>query len=147
MFDKRIPIIFKLSGFTHNAVKITSELWWGTILSMHIRFNKLFLRFSYVCMNVHQNYLNQNNVSVESFFYCDTLTIDTVHDFLIKLGIKPRLHILKIGIFSLNHVIVRPTKIMNNLLKVWKILRHQKSTKSFWIFFSVKNIWLGDQLL
>ena len=81
-----------------------------------------------------------------------TLMLDTVQDFLIKLGIKPHLHKLKISIFSLNHVIVRPTKIMNNLLKVCKIctfkviFRYQKSTKSFWIFFSVKSIWLGDQL-
>ena len=64
-------------------------------------------------------------------------TLDTVQDFLIKLGIKPCLHILKISIFSLNHVIVRPNKIMNNLLKVCKvctfkvIFRHQKSTESF----------------
>ena len=63
--------------------------------------------------------------------------LDTVQDFLIKLGIKPHLHILKISIFSLNHVIIRPTKIMNNLLKVCKIctfkviFRHQKSTESF----------------
>ena len=34
---------------------------------------------------------------------------------------KPRMHILKISIFSLNHVIVRFTKIMNNLLKHLKI--------------------------
>ena len=39
--------------------------------------------------------------------------VDTVQDFLIKLGIKPRMHLLEIGIFSLNHVIVRATKIMN----------------------------------
>ena len=44
-------------------------------------------------------------------------TVDTVQDFLIKLGIKPRLHILKISIFSLNHVIVRPTKIIKDLCK------------------------------
>ena len=48
--------------------------------------------------------------------------LDTVQDFLIKLGIKPLLfHILKISLFSRNHVIVRPTKIMNNLLKVYNI--------------------------
>ena len=76
--------------------------------------------------------------------------LDTVQDFLIKLGIKPHLQLLKIGIFSLNHVIVRPTKIMNNLLKVCKICAfkvifwHQKPTESFWIFFSLKNIWLID---
>ena len=34
-------------------------------------------------------------------------------DFLIKLGIKPLMHLLEIGIFSEYHVIVRPTKIMN----------------------------------
>jgi hypothetical protein len=45
--------------------------------------------------------------------------VETVQDFLIKLGIKPRIsmHVLEMCIFSLNHVIVRPTKIMNNLLK------------------------------
>ena len=67
--------------------------------------------------------------------------VDTVQDLLIKLGIKPHLHILKISIFSLNHLIVRPTKVMNNLLKVCKIctskgiFRHQKSTKPFRFFF------------
>ena len=45
--------------------------------------------------------------------------LDTVQDFLIKLGIKPWLHILKISIFLLNHVIVRPTKIMNRADKNW----------------------------
>ena len=35
---------------------------------------------------------------------------DTIQDFLIKLGIKPCLHVLKISIFSLNHVIIRPIK-------------------------------------
>ena len=52
--------------------------------------------------------------------------------------------------FSLNHVIIRPTKIMNNIIKDCKILTfkvifdHQKSTESFWIFFSVENIRVGD---
>ena len=49
--------------------------------------------------------------------------ITQVQDFLIKLGIKPHLRILKISIFSLNHVIIRPTKIMKKLLKVCKINR------------------------
>ena len=39
-----------------------------------------------------------------------TAGLDTIQDFLIKFGIKPCLHILKISFFSLNHVIVRPTK-------------------------------------
>ena len=49
------------------------------------------------------------------------LVIDTFQDFLIKLGIKQHIHILKISIFSLNHIIVRPTKSMNNLLEHLKI--------------------------
>ena len=43
--------------------------------------------------------------------------IDTVQDFLIKLGIKTHMHILEISIVSLNHVIVRPTKIIKDLCK------------------------------
>ena len=45
--------------------------------------------------------------------------VDTVQDFLIKLGIKPRMHLLEIGIFSLYHAIIRPTKIMNRADKNW----------------------------
>ena len=37
-------------------------------------------------------------------------TLDTIQDFLCKLGVKPHVHLLEISIFSLNHVIVRPTK-------------------------------------
>ena len=65
------------------------------------------------------------------------LWLDTVQDFFIKLGIKPQTNILEISIFSINHVIVRPTKIMNNVLKDCKIrtfkviFQHQKSTESF----------------
>ena len=39
--------------------------------------------------------------------------LDTVQDFLIKLVIKPRMHIWEIRILSLNNVIIRPTKIIN----------------------------------
>ena len=53
---------------------------------------------------------------------------------------KPRMHILKISIFSLNHVIVRPTKIMNNLLKDCKI-RTFKVT-----FWHQKGIFLNQLL-
>ena len=44
-------------------------------------------------------------------------TIDTIQDFLCKLGMKPHMHLLEISIFSLNHVIVRPTKIIKDLCK------------------------------
>ena len=49
---------------------------------------------------------------------CDiTHALESVQDFLIKLDMKPCMHQEEISIFSLNHVILRPTKIMNNLLK------------------------------
>ena len=48
--------------------------------------------------------------------------LETVQDFLIKLDIKPLMHLLEINIFSLNNDIVRLTKIMNNLVKDLKIL-------------------------
>ena len=43
--------------------------------------------------------------------------IDTIQDFLCNLGMKPHMHLVEIGIFSLNHVIVRPTKIIKDLRK------------------------------
>ena len=79
--------------------------------------------------------------------------LETIQDFLIKLGIKPLMHLLKISIFSLNNDIVRLTKIMNKLVKDCKIRTFKvifqclKSVKSFQKKFSVKNITLGDQLL
>ena len=48
--------------------------------------------------------------------------VESVQDFLIKLDMKPCMHLVEISIFSLNHVIVRLTKIMNNLLEHLKIL-------------------------
>ena len=45
--------------------------------------------------------------------------LDTVQDFLIKLGITPGMHLVEIGILSLNNVIVRPTKIINRADKNW----------------------------
>ena len=41
-----------------------------------------------------------------------TYRIDTVKDVLCKLGMKPHMHLVKISIFSLNHVIVRHTEII-----------------------------------
>ena len=43
--------------------------------------------------------------------------IDTVTDFLIELGMKPCMHLVEISIFSLNHVIIRPTKIIKDTRK------------------------------
>ena len=45
--------------------------------------------------------------------------LESVHDFLIKLGIKPLMHLLEISIFSLNNVILRLTKIVNKDDQNW----------------------------
>ena len=50
------------------------------------------------------------------------LVINTNQDFLIKLGIKTLMHLLKKSIYSLNNDIARLTKNMNNLVKDLKIL-------------------------
>ena len=80
-------------------------------------------------------------------------TLESVQDFLIKLDMKPCVHLVEISIFSLNHVIIRLTQIMNNFLKHLKIRTFkviflcQKLVESFPKTFSMKNIWLEDQLL
>ena len=43
--------------------------------------------------------------------------LESVKDFLIKLDMKPCMHLVELSIFSLNHVIVRPTKIIKDLYK------------------------------
>ena len=43
--------------------------------------------------------------------------LDTIQDFLCKLGMKPHMHLVEISIFSLNHVITRPTKIIKDVCK------------------------------
>ena len=40
--------------------------------------------------------------------------VDTIQDFLCKFGIKPRMQLQEIVNFSLNHVIIRPTKIIKS---------------------------------
>ena len=71
---------------------------------------------------------DKNCTDVNRQHHLATYVLDTVQDFLIKLGIKPRMHLLEIGIFSLYHVIVRPTKIMNRADKNWA---HFQKTKYF----------------
>ena len=55
-------------------------------------------------------------------YCCMSFRVETVQDLLIKLDIKPLMHLLEISIFSLNNDLVRLTKIMNNLVKDLKIL-------------------------
>ena len=45
--------------------------------------------------------------------------VESVQDFLIKLDIKPLIHLLEIRTFSLNNVIVRLIKIMKRAKKNW----------------------------
>ena len=51
--------------------------------------------------------------------YIRTVRLDTVQIFLIKLGIKPPMHLLEVDIFAIYHVIVRPTKMMKKANKNW----------------------------
>ena len=60
-----------------------------------------------------------------SFSRAKSSPIETVQDFLIKLKIKPLMHLLEISIFSLNNDLVRLTKLMKNLVKDLKILSFQ----------------------
>ena len=57
----------------------------------------------------YRGYLNSLSVYVD--------TVDTIQDFLCKLGMKPHMHLVDISIFSLNHVITRPTKIIKDVCK------------------------------
>ena len=45
--------------------------------------------------------------------------LESIQDFLIKLGIKPLMNLLEISNLSLNNVIIRLTKIMNRTDKNW----------------------------
>ena len=58
--------------------------------------------------------------------------LDAIQDFLCKLGMIPQMHLVETIILSQNHIIVRPTKIIKDLLKDRKIL-------IFKVIFSVKN--------
>ena len=47
--------------------------------------------------------------------------LQSFQDFLIKFDMKPHMRVVEISILSLNHLIIRLTKIMNNLLENLKI--------------------------
>ena len=57
----------------------------------------------------YRGYLNSLSVYVD--------TVDTIQDFLCKLGMKPHMHLVEITIFSLNHVIPKPAKIIKDVCK------------------------------
>ena len=62
-----------------------------------------------------------------------TTYLESVQDFLIKLDMKPFMYLVEISICTLNHVMVRLTKIMNNLLKHLKI-------RTFKVIFLFKKL-------
>ena len=67
----------------------------------------------------------QNAIKIDQMIHQMTgnrFRLETVQDCLIKLGIKPQMHRLEKSIFSLNNDLVRLTRIMNNLVKDFKIL-------------------------
>ena len=86
--------------------KTKSSNWFCADLSIHTT-TKVLL----VCKcSVHSVY----STSARTLYI-----IESVQDFLIKLGIKPLMHLLEIKYFSLNNVMVRFTKIMNRADKNW----------------------------
>ena len=69
-------------------------------------------------MRNQSNYLT--TLSLSRFLYnLAACKLESIQDFLIKLDIKPLMHLLEISTFSLNSVIIRLTKIMNRADKNW----------------------------
>ena len=66
-----------------------------------------------------QMYCRPYPVPVRIDLLYDTLPLETVQDSLIKLDIKPLIYLFEIGIFSIDDVILRLTKIMNRANKNW----------------------------
>ena len=84
------------------------DLWWAFI-------THIFLAGQHTSTNLFILEVKIVNL------YKLTLTVETVQDFLIKLDVKPLVHLLKISIFSLNNDVLRLPKIMNNHVKDCKI--------------------------
>ena len=84
------------------------------LLLLHTTKSQLSCRFKFLWRQWYVVVNSRNYIPYTIYFI-----IDTVQDFLIKLGIKSRLHLWEISIFSLNNVIVRPTKIKSRDDKNW----------------------------
>ena len=59
---------------------------------------------------IYKKWINQKPITKHWLFRG---SVETIQDFLIKLDIKPLMHLLEVSIFSLNDDILRLTKIMN----------------------------------
>ena len=78
--------------------------------------------------------------SNSAYLICSTSMLESVQDYLIKLVMKPCIHLVKISLFSLNHGIVRLTKIMKNLLEHLKIHAFKVIFLCFGPIFQKKNM-------
>ena len=81
------------------------------------------------CSRLYANFENIVLPEIEKIAPQKSLWIESVQDFLIKLDMKPCMHLVEISIFSLKSFLC---------------------AKFGWIFqkkFSMRNIWLIDQLL
>ena len=65
-------------------------------------------------MLVHNFYIFILFYPPQNIFFMRTSALESVQDFLIKLDIKPLIHLLEMSTFSLNNVIVKLIKIMKN---------------------------------
>ena len=66
--------------------------------------------------------------------------LKSVQDFLIKLDMKLCMYLVKISIFSLNHLIIRLTKIMKNLPELSYFQNHF-SVLTIGRIFPIKIFW------
>ena len=107
---------------------------WSTVLLQKFAHAGQILSdvFCYIHFHLSHSKLNQNKkifeiisaicrllicpTTIKPFILC---RIETVQDFLIKLGIKPLMHLVERSTFSRNNVIGRLTQIMNRADKNW----------------------------
>ena len=81
---------------------------------------KLICEFAQFCKHLFLSQLEKSHVTqLPTAKTLRTCRIKSVQDFLVKLGVKPLMHLLEISTFSLNGVIVRLTKIMHRAPKNW----------------------------
>ena len=105
------PVLVKnLLCSTLFLAKICTTLLSYLVLNCYSRSISVFIRSTSVY---------SPDVFVSLFFIPRTFRVETIQDFLIKLDIKPLMHLLEMSIFSLNNVIIRLTKIMNRADKNW----------------------------
>ena len=99
-----------------------------------------------VCLEQHYKVM----YSLESI--SSNSVLESVQDFLIKLDMKPFMHLVEISIFPQDHVIIRLTKIWSTSSNISKfVLSKSLFCLKNWSNLSEKKIpwriWLGDQLI